>query len=84
MLHDDAISFQRQHRRFLRSLLDKENAKSKAEKALAFLVESGVIYLCILVYPDQLLLLCTSTDRRSLAGGLYHNNGMRHRLGNSP
>ncbi|KAH9972423.1 hypothetical protein BGW80DRAFT_372330 [Lactifluus volemus] len=38
-----------QHRRFLRSVLDKENAKSKAEKTLAFLVESGVIYICILV-----------------------------------
>ncbi|KAH9954817.1 hypothetical protein BGW80DRAFT_1467538 [Lactifluus volemus] len=38
-----------QHRRFLRSVFDKENAKSKAEKSLAFLVESGAIYLCILV-----------------------------------
>ncbi|KAH9954813.1 hypothetical protein BGW80DRAFT_390077 [Lactifluus volemus] len=38
-----------QHRRFLRSVLDKETAKSKAEKSLAFLVESGAIYLCIWV-----------------------------------
>ncbi|KAH9970962.1 hypothetical protein BGW80DRAFT_1460868 [Lactifluus volemus] len=38
-----------QHRRFLRSLFDTENAKSKAEKTLAFLVESGAIYLCIWV-----------------------------------
>ncbi|KAH9970964.1 hypothetical protein BGW80DRAFT_519079 [Lactifluus volemus] len=38
-----------QHRRFLRSVFDKENAKSKAETALAFLVESGAIYLCIWV-----------------------------------
>ncbi|KAH9980364.1 hypothetical protein BGW80DRAFT_1442298 [Lactifluus volemus] len=38
-----------QHRRFLRSVFDKENAKSKAEKTLAFLVESGAIYLCIWV-----------------------------------
>ncbi|KAH9980389.1 hypothetical protein BGW80DRAFT_1442314, partial [Lactifluus volemus] len=38
-----------QHRRFLRSVFDKENAKSKAEKTLAFLIESGMIYICILV-----------------------------------
>ncbi|KAH9980369.1 hypothetical protein BGW80DRAFT_496941 [Lactifluus volemus] len=38
-----------QHRRFLRSVFDKENAKSKAEKTLAFLVESGAIYICIWV-----------------------------------
>ncbi|KAH9980366.1 hypothetical protein BGW80DRAFT_496781 [Lactifluus volemus] len=38
-----------QYRRFLRSVLDKENAKNKAEKTLAFLVESGAIYLCIWV-----------------------------------
>ncbi|KAH9980376.1 hypothetical protein BGW80DRAFT_1442307 [Lactifluus volemus] len=35
-----------QHRRFLRSVLDEETTKSKAEKTLAFLVESGAIYLC--------------------------------------
>ncbi|KAH9971902.1 hypothetical protein BGW80DRAFT_1460113 [Lactifluus volemus] len=38
-----------QHRRFLRSVFDKENTMSKAEKTLVFLVESGAIYLCILV-----------------------------------
>jgi hypothetical protein len=54
---------------------------SKAEKTLVFLVESGAIYLCILVHPDQLLLLCEWTDRRSLVGGLYHNTGMPHKLG---
>ncbi|KAH9980371.1 hypothetical protein BGW80DRAFT_1556939 [Lactifluus volemus] len=35
-----------QHRRFLRSVFGNENAKSKAEKTLSFLVESGAIYLC--------------------------------------
>jgi hypothetical protein len=84
VLHDDATSCQRQHRRFLRSLLDEESAKSKAEKALAFLVESGVIYLCIWVHPDQFLLLFKSTDHRSLAGGLYHGNGIWRTLGSSP
>ncbi|KAH9980357.1 hypothetical protein BGW80DRAFT_496393 [Lactifluus volemus] len=38
-----------QHRRFLRSVLHEENTKGKAEKTLAFLVESGAIYLCIWV-----------------------------------
>ncbi|KAH9954810.1 hypothetical protein BGW80DRAFT_1566516 [Lactifluus volemus] len=38
-----------QHRRFLRSVFGNENAKSKAEKTLSFLVESGAIYLCLWV-----------------------------------
>ncbi|KAI0252430.1 hypothetical protein BJV78DRAFT_356190 [Lactifluus subvellereus] len=38
-----------QHRRFLRSLLCGENVTSKAERTLAFLVESGAVYLCIWV-----------------------------------
>jgi hypothetical protein len=62
--------------------LDEETTKSKAEKTLAFLVESGAIYICILVHPDQLLLLCEWTDYRSLVGGLYHDSGIRHSLGN--
>ncbi|KAI0252408.1 hypothetical protein BJV78DRAFT_1360933 [Lactifluus subvellereus] len=36
-----------EHRRFLRSQFGKENATSKAESVLAFLVESGALYLCI-------------------------------------
>ncbi|KAI0252404.1 hypothetical protein BJV78DRAFT_353723 [Lactifluus subvellereus] len=36
-----------EYRRFLRSQFGKENATSKAESALAFLVESGALYLCI-------------------------------------
>ncbi|KAI0269770.1 hypothetical protein BC834DRAFT_569945 [Gloeopeniophorella convolvens] len=38
-----------QHRRFLRSLMGKSTPRTRAEKALAFLIESGVIYLCIWV-----------------------------------
>ncbi|KAH9969510.1 hypothetical protein BC827DRAFT_4076 [Russula dissimulans] len=36
-----------QHRRFLRSLSIDKTFKSSAEQVLAFLVESGIIYLCI-------------------------------------
>ncbi|KAI0252392.1 hypothetical protein BJV78DRAFT_352787 [Lactifluus subvellereus] len=36
-----------QHRRFLRSQFGKESSTSKAESTLAFLVESGALYLCI-------------------------------------
>ncbi|KAI0252406.1 hypothetical protein BJV78DRAFT_353779 [Lactifluus subvellereus] len=36
-----------QHRRLLRSQFGKENATSKAESALVFLIESGALYLCI-------------------------------------
>ncbi|KAI0269774.1 hypothetical protein BC834DRAFT_967516 [Gloeopeniophorella convolvens] len=38
-----------QHRRFLRSVMGKSTPKTRAEKALAFLIESGVIYLCFWV-----------------------------------
>jgi len=38
-----------QHRRFLRHHFGKENATSKAERGLIFLVESGALYLCIWV-----------------------------------
>ncbi|KAI0269772.1 hypothetical protein BC834DRAFT_967514 [Gloeopeniophorella convolvens] len=38
-----------QHRRFLQSVMGKSTPRTRAEKALAFLVESGVIYLCIWV-----------------------------------
>ncbi|KAH9980390.1 hypothetical protein BGW80DRAFT_1442315 [Lactifluus volemus] len=50
-----------QHRRFLRSVFDKENAKSKGEKTLAFLVESGAIYICILV-ADIMIAACGSAS----------------------
>ncbi|KAI0252424.1 hypothetical protein BJV78DRAFT_355488 [Lactifluus subvellereus] len=36
-----------QHRRFLRSQFSNGNGPSKAESALAFLVESGAFYFCI-------------------------------------
>ncbi|KAI0252399.1 hypothetical protein BJV78DRAFT_1352418 [Lactifluus subvellereus] len=36
-----------QHRRFLRSQFGKESATTKAESTLAFLVESGALYLCV-------------------------------------
>jgi len=36
-----------QHRRFLRSLMGKATIATNTEKALAFLVESGALYLCI-------------------------------------
>ncbi|KAI0300366.1 hypothetical protein BC826DRAFT_992902 [Russula brevipes] len=36
-----------QHRRFLRSLCVKEAITTSTEKALAFMVESGALYLCI-------------------------------------
>ncbi|KAI0252412.1 hypothetical protein BJV78DRAFT_1352428, partial [Lactifluus subvellereus] len=57
-----------QHRRLLRSQFGKENATSKAESALVFLIESGALYLCIwltfitatAVAPPVVLLLRTS------------------------
>ncbi|KAI0269773.1 hypothetical protein BC834DRAFT_1014011 [Gloeopeniophorella convolvens] len=36
-----------QHRRFIRSLMGKSTQRTRAEKALAFLIESSSIYLCI-------------------------------------
>ncbi|KAI0269759.1 hypothetical protein BC834DRAFT_967501 [Gloeopeniophorella convolvens] len=36
-----------QHRLFLRSLMGKSTPRTRAEKAVAFLIESGAIYLCI-------------------------------------
>ncbi|KAI0252426.1 hypothetical protein BJV78DRAFT_355846 [Lactifluus subvellereus] len=57
-----------QHRRFLRRQLGKENATSKAERGLIFLVESGALYLCLwvtfiitaLVAPPVVVLFRTS------------------------
>ncbi|KAI0246582.1 hypothetical protein BJV78DRAFT_128920 [Lactifluus subvellereus] len=42
-----------QHRRLLRSQFGKDNATSKAESALVFLVESGAVYLCIWVHFNR-------------------------------
>ncbi|KAI0269760.1 hypothetical protein BC834DRAFT_1039460 [Gloeopeniophorella convolvens] len=38
-----------QHRRLLQSLMGKSTPRTRAEKVLAFLIESGAIYLCIWV-----------------------------------
>ncbi|KAI0264656.1 hypothetical protein BC834DRAFT_1042207 [Gloeopeniophorella convolvens] len=49
-----------QHRHFLRSLMGKSTPRTRAEKALAFLIESGAIYLCIWV--ASLVVHTTSPD----------------------
>ena len=61
----------------MRSLIGKETAISTAEKVLVFMIESGVLYLCIWVCSALRALLyvwlCrTFTDSRlSAQGGVY-------------
>ncbi|KAI0261629.1 hypothetical protein BC834DRAFT_461591 [Gloeopeniophorella convolvens] len=38
-----------QHRRFIRSLMGKSTPRTRVEKALTFIIESGALYLCIWV-----------------------------------
>ncbi|KAH9980363.1 hypothetical protein BGW80DRAFT_1556934 [Lactifluus volemus] len=66
-----------QHRRFLRSVLNEENTKSKAEKTLAFLVESGAIYLCIWVAYITIM-AC------SINWGIFLNKSLVHLVGIYP
>ncbi|KAH9971921.1 hypothetical protein BGW80DRAFT_1317215 [Lactifluus volemus] len=64
-----------QHRRFLRSIFDNENAKSKAEKTLFFLVESGAIYLCIWVGVYQTAIVVVISMRLSTTDILSRPGG---------
>ncbi|KAI0269769.1 hypothetical protein BC834DRAFT_1039468 [Gloeopeniophorella convolvens] len=64
-----------QHRHFLRSLMGKSNSKTRAEKVLAFLIESGSIYLC--VWVAYLSVVPTSSGGRHLvAAALTHVIGI--------
>ncbi|KAH9969506.1 hypothetical protein BC827DRAFT_3813 [Russula dissimulans] len=59
----------RQHRRFLRSLSVKQTLKGKAEKALAFLIESGALYLFI-----WLLYILTSISLDTYGMFFFHTS----------
>ena len=67
--------FSRQHRRFLRSQFGNENGSSRAESALALLVESGAFYFCIWVHFNCLLYL-TSILTLPLAANICYRCGI--------
>ncbi|KAH9969512.1 hypothetical protein BC827DRAFT_1372325 [Russula dissimulans] len=62
-----------QHRRVLRSLGVKGTFRSNTEKTLAFLVGSGVLYLCIWVRSNPLTVLHESLYLYPLADRVYVN-----------